>query len=114
VRGDSAGYSGIYVIPYQASNTIASLVSGLGIRLIGWHMPFIWSGSIFFVIGSGLLYRLTVNTAQATLVGYQILTGLGFGASVQLPYIAVQAVSKPDDISSASKTILYTIRKIRK
>lgn len=81
-------------------------MTGILVGVLGWYVPFIWLGSMVFTIGSGLLYTLNVDSNTATLIDYQILTGVGFGASVQLPYIAAQVVTNKNDMSSASKFFL--------
>lgn len=105
VKGATAESSGVDIIPYQVSNTVGSLIAGIAVAVVGWYVPFIWTGSMAFVIGSGFLFTITATTNKITLIVYQILTGAGFGASVQLPYVAAQAVSNREDISSASNAV---------
>lgn len=106
VKGSSAIESGVNVTPYQVSNTIASIVVGFSISSVGWYVPFAWIGLVLFTTGSGLLFTLEVESNTPILIGYQVLTGLGLGGSVQVPFIAAQAVTDKNDMSSASKTTL--------
>lgn len=45
-------------------------------------------------IGTGLLSTIGLTTETARWAGYMVLTGIGIGIGVQLPYTAVQAISK--------------------
>lgn len=62
-----------------------------------------WVGSTVFVIGSGLLYTLKADSNTAQWLGYQVLTGIGFGSCVQIPFLAVQVVLKKKDMPSGRK-----------
>ena len=106
VKDSDAQRSGLYFLAYQLSNAVASIVSGVLIGIVGWYAPFAWVGSIIFIVGSGLLYTVEVNSTLATLIGFQILTGAGVGSCGNVPYIATQVVASRSDMSSASKSSL--------
>ena len=63
-----------------------------------------WVGSAIFTVGAGLLYTLKVNSSAGIWIGYQILTGIGAGASVQIPFIAVQVVLSAKDMPTGSES----------
>lgn len=44
-------------------------------------------------IGTGLLSTVGLNTDTARWAAYMVLTGIGVGIGVQLPYTAAQAIS---------------------
>lgn len=62
-----------------------------------------WFGAAVFTVGAGLLHTLKVNANAGQWIGYQILTGVGAGASIQIPFIAVQVVLSAKDMPSGSK-----------
>jgi hypothetical protein len=66
-----------------------------------------WVGSAIFTIGCGMLYTLTVSSSSAKWIGYQVLAGLGCGASVQIPFIAVQVVSSEKDMPTANALVFF-------
>lgn len=66
-----------------------------------------WLGSAIFTIGCGLLYTLTVSSSPAKWIGYQVLAGLGCGASVQIPFIAVQVVTTEKDMPTANALVFF-------
>lgn len=51
---------------------------------IGYYLPVAVFGGILNSIGNGLLSTLTPTTQTAKWVGYQIVTGAGRGAAMQI------------------------------
>ena len=47
---------------------------------------------IIGAIGTGLLSTIGLNTTTVRWAAYMVITGLGIGVGVQLPYTAVQVV----------------------
>ncbi|EXJ81980.1 hypothetical protein A1O1_08047 [Capronia coronata CBS 617.96] len=107
VKGTTAEGSGIRTIPYLVSTTISSIVVGASITILGPYVPFTWVGSAVFAIGSGLLYTLKVDSSTGTWIGYQILTGAGAGACVQVPFIAVQVVLGKKDMPVGNAVAIF-------
>jgi len=66
VKGTTAEGSGIRTIPYLISITIASVVAGASVTMMGRYVPFTWVGSALFTIGAGLIYTLKVNSSTGT------------------------------------------------
>lgn len=97
-KGNSAEESGFRTIPYLASNIVASVVIGIGVTRVGVFKPFMIAGAAVFVIGSGLLYTLRVDSSAGEWIGYQLLCGFGAEAGVQIPLIAVQAALSEADM----------------
>ena len=62
-----------------------------------------WFGAAIFTVGAGLLYTLQVDSGAGMWIGYQILTGIGAGASVQIPFISVQVVLSAKDMPTGSE-----------
>ena len=104
VKSTTAEGSGIRTIPYLVSITLASIAIGGSITTFGWYTPFLWFGSAVFTIGAGMLYTLQVDSGPAMWIGYQILTGIGAGASVQIPFISVQVVLSAKDMPTGSES----------
>lgn len=98
VKGTSAEESGIRTIPYLASNILASIVIGGGITVVGVFKPFMVVGAAIFTIGSGLIYTLQADSTAGKWIGYQILSGFGAEAGIQIPFLAVQAVLHNSDM----------------
>lgn len=107
VKGVDAQQSGIRCIAYLVSNTLAALVNGAGVTLVGYYAPFIWFGTAAFTVGAGLLHTLKVNSPDRIWIGYQILAGAGSGAAIQLPFIAVQVVLPPKDMPTGNAIAIF-------
>ncbi|KAL6168972.1 hypothetical protein ACJQWK_05332 [Exserohilum turcicum] len=107
IKGTSAEESGIRTIAYLVSITCSSIVIGSLITIVGWYAPFMWFGSAIFAVGAGMLYTLKVGSPAGQWIGYQILAGIGAGAGVQIPFIAVQVVTNEKDMPSANACVMF-------
>jgi hypothetical protein len=106
-KGTTAEQSGIRTIAYLVSITVASIIIGGAITVIGYYAPFMCLGSAVFTIGCGMLYTLKVASPAGQWVGYQILAGAGAGAGVQIPFIAVQVVTNDKDMPTANACVMF-------
>lgn len=106
-KGTTAEESGIRTVAYLVSITVASLIVGTFITVVGFYVPFMWVGSAIFVIGSGMLHTLTISSSSPKWIGYQALAGLGCGAAVQVPFIAVQVVTTQKDMPTANALVMF-------
>jgi hypothetical protein len=52
--------------------------------------PFLVASPIVLAIGSGLMYSISTSTSSATLIGFQILVGMGVGLGMQNALVAIQ------------------------
>jgi len=107
IKGTTAEESGIRTIAYLVSITVSSILIGGLITLVGWYAPFMWFGSAIFAIGAGMLYTLTVHSPPGQWIGYQILAGIGAGAGVQIPFVAVQVVTNEKDMPTANACVMF-------
>lgn len=89
------------------SITLSSIVVGGLITWLGFYNPPMWAGVIIFTIGSGLLYTLKTTSTVGTWIGYQILAGVGAGACVQIPFIAVQVVLPEADMPIGNAVAIF-------
>ncbi|KAJ7168859.1 transporter [Mycena filopes] len=90
VRGHSATKSGIDLLPFMLGTVIATMSAGHLVGKWGYYWPFLVASPVFLAIGSGLLYTLSPSTRSASLVGFQILVGVGIGLGTQNSLVAVQ------------------------
>lgn len=73
---------------------------------LGYYQPFLWIGSIFSTVGSGMIYTLTPGSTAAQYIGYQVITGIGNGLIIQLPVLVAQSISPRVDMSVTVALIL--------
>lgn len=107
VKGTTAEGSGIRSIPYLLSNILAALVVGAGITILGWYKPFMIAGTIVFTIGAGLIYTFQVDTDTGKWIGYQLIAGLGAGAGIQIPFVAIQVVLNAKDMPTGNSLAIF-------
>lgn len=106
VDGVTPIMSGVYNLPLIAAVTVSMIASGFIISGTGLAFPVLMTGIALAIIGAGLLYTLDVNTSTGKWVGYQILGGVGWGLTFQVPMIIAQASASPGDMSSITAMIL--------
>lgn len=97
----SATLSGVICLAFSIPMTIFGLSTGFFTTRFGHYVPFMWAGSVLYVVGSVLLFRLDADSGPGHYIGYQILAGAGCGMAVQVTFIAVQVVVSPDDMAHA-------------
>ena len=97
--------AGLLSCAYLFSGSLSTLVSGAAITKYGIYAPFMWAGSLVFIAGSCTFLILGQNSSVGELIGSQVLSGVGFGAATQIPFLAVQVVLSKADIASGSKLL---------
>lgn len=60
--------------------------------MVGQQVPFMVVGSVVGIVGSGLLTQIALGTPTVQWATYLVLTGIGIGIGVNLPFTAVQVV----------------------
>jgi MFS family permease len=89
--GHSATKAGLDLLGLIMSMVVMSIVSGIGVRVIGVYTPFLIVGPMFSAVGTGLLFTVTEHTKFANVIGYEVLCGIGIGSIMQLGMLGAQA-----------------------
>ncbi|KAK7013184.1 major facilitator transporter-like protein [Favolaschia claudopus] len=83
-----------YYIPifYQSAGCLSGTSGTRSLILIGnsCSWPFLFGGTFFLAVGSGLFYTVGAASSTASLIGYQILIGIGSGMGTQNSLLAMQ------------------------
>jgi hypothetical protein len=79
--------------------TVFSLIAGFGVSYTGYYLPFMYLGSSALIAGSALLTTIDPSSRIASVLGYEILIGLGGGAGIQQAYLVAQVVLSTEDIA---------------
>ncbi|KAJ7657361.1 ABC transporter [Mycena polygramma] len=99
VRGHTATRSGIDILPFMmfvfafTHLRLTHPISSFGVFLFqttGYAWPFLVVFPLIAATAFGLLFIVTAATSSATIIGYQILAGVGLGACIQLPVVIAQ------------------------
>ncbi|OBT38656.1 hypothetical protein VE00_10760, partial [Pseudogymnoascus sp. WSF 3629] len=107
VQGSSAKTSGLSILPFGITTAIATLISSAIVTLSGIYIPFMWLGAALLAIGTGLLHTLHRSSPMSEWFGYQVISGIGFGIGVQIPFFAIQIVLDAADIPVASALMAF-------
>jgi len=91
VKDYSPTKAGIAIIPFMLATCVGIFISGAATGATGRYWYWIIVGPPFAGVGMGLISTITPDTANAKLIGYQILAGIGIGFSFQNILLSVQA-----------------------
>jgi hypothetical protein len=107
VRNTSAEVSGIYMLPLVISNSLVTVATGYSISKIGYYVPFMWAGAALLSVGSGLFQLLSTDSPASKWIGYQIISGLGYGMCIQIPIMAVQVVLDSEFVPTGVVMVIF-------
>ncbi|PLB36806.1 MDR family MFS transporter [Aspergillus candidus] len=107
VKKTSARDSGINLLPLIVSNSLGTLCAGSIASKFGHYVPFMWVGPVVLATGGGLYQLVRANSPHGHWIGFQILSGLGYGSCSQMPILAVQVVLNKPDIPSGLVMIMF-------
>ncbi|KAI7857697.1 major facilitator superfamily domain-containing protein [Circinella umbellata] len=99
VRGDSATWSGIRLIPMQMLITVFATISGLIISKFGIYRRIITTGLGLLTLCIGLMSLFDVDTPFSKIYGFTVIGGAGIGMTFSSTIIAIQAAAEPRDIA---------------
>ncbi|KAG2221339.1 hypothetical protein INT45_014023 [Circinella minor] len=99
VRGDTATWSGIRLIPMQMVIAVLSTFSGLFISKTGIYRPLICIGMGLFTLCVGLFSLYDVDTPWSMIYGFTVIGGAGMGLNFSSTIIAIQAAAEPRDVA---------------
>ncbi|KAF2871043.1 MFS transporter-like protein [Massariosphaeria phaeospora] len=99
--------SGILLLPFIVTGAIAGLICGIIMHRTGCFREIIWFGTMTMCLGFGLFISFDVSTSTATVIGCQMIGGIGSGVLFAPPLIAVQSQVKQQDVSTATSTLSF-------
>ncbi|KAG0650946.1 Aspyridones efflux [Hyphodiscus hymeniophilus] len=107
VKGASAVKSGIMNLPMVLTLVLVSIMSGIGVTLVGYYAPLMIGSSFLMAIGVGLMYTFTPETNHSMWIGYQAIAGIGIGLGMQQPLIAVQTILDISQVPIGTSVIIF-------
>ncbi|KAJ7279546.1 ABC transporter [Mycena rebaudengoi] len=90
VKHRSATDSGIELLPFMLGVVVTVISTSQIVGKFGYYWPFLVAAPVILAIGSGLLYTLETTSSAATIIGFQILAGVGTGMGMQNSLLAMQ------------------------
>ncbi|KAI1294502.1 MFS toxin efflux pump [Xylaria venustula] len=109
IRGASAAESGAMLLPSIVGLSVAAIGSGFIVSFFGYYTPLMVLGSIMMTIGFGFLTSFTPTTGLSSLIGYQVLFGIGIGFAFPQPWTAIQIALPPEDIPTGLSAVSFAI-----
>ncbi|KAK9241400.1 major facilitator superfamily domain-containing protein [Lipomyces kononenkoae] len=106
VRDQSAITSGVNTLPFIALFAVGSMMSGGIIGKTRVFQPFLLVGGLLATAGAALLYTLEADSSKSRYLGPQVIFGFGIGLGCQVPLMALQSFTPPEDIASVTSIIV--------
>ncbi|KAI1158479.1 MFS general substrate transporter [Nemania serpens] len=103
VDGSSGTQAAVSLLPYIAFYVASVLLCGALMGRTGYHMVWFLVSGLLLTAGAASMYTVTKETANANLIGYTILLGIGMTTSQAAYAIGNQLV----DPSRAAELIQY-------
>ncbi|KAI1662265.1 putative MFS drug efflux transporter [Daldinia decipiens] len=100
-KAETALRSGVQLLPFVLPLVFAVMLNGAVMAQVGYYMPWYVVGSALALAGSVLLYTININTTDARIHGYSILTAFGVGLFSQAGFAVAQVKSAPQLLSQA-------------
>jgi MFS family permease len=97
--------SGILIIPTMITEAAADMLAGIIIHRTGRYRELAWFGVTLMTLGIGLYITFDTDTTIATIIGLQIVAGIGTALVYQIPTIAIQNSVSQADTASAIATL---------
>lgn len=107
VKQASPLQSGLFLLPMIITSAIVDVLSGVFMHQIGRYREPIWAGTLLMTLGSGLYTMFGTDTTLGTLIGFQIIFGIGISLLFQTPTIALQNNVSQVDTAAATATLSF-------
>ncbi|KAL1896746.1 hypothetical protein Sste5346_004378 [Sporothrix stenoceras] len=107
IQGVSPVSSAVHLLPMLLGMLVATVGTGFTVSRLGYYTPFLWVGSCLSVVGAGLLTTLKVDSPSSHWIGFQVVYGLGLGASTQAPNMAAQTVLPKADVAIGASLMFF-------
>ncbi|KAH9863980.1 hypothetical protein J1614_009913 [Plenodomus biglobosus] len=102
IKGSSPTKSGLEFMALALPQIVFIVIAGAVATQWGYYVPYLILGTAIQLVGSGLLITLDADTSKIKWAAYMVITGIGTGIGVNLPYTAVQVVLKEEDVATGN------------
>ncbi|GAA4965673.1 MFS transporter [Kineococcus glutinatus] len=107
-RGESPTMSGILTLPMILGLFLSSTVAGQSITRTGRWKGWLVAGGTCLTAGLALMSTVEWDTDYLVVAVFMALVGIGVGAMMQNLVLAVQNVTAPQDLGTASSLVAFT------
>ncbi|KAF7889886.1 uncharacterized protein EAF02_002301 [Botrytis sinoallii] len=106
-KGVSSLHSGVNLLPFIVTTTVAIMANGAILSKTGYYKPWYICGSALALVGGALMSHVSHNTKNASIYGLEVLLGLGFCSWLQTSYSVIQSVLDPSQVVHAVTFIVF-------
>ncbi|EXJ59403.1 uncharacterized protein A1O5_12284 [Cladophialophora psammophila CBS 110553] len=96
--------SGVLLVPLIVATAATGVLNGVIIHRTGQYRPSMWIGTILLTLGTGLFISMNAHTSTGTIIGFEIIEGIGSGLLFEPPLIAIQQGVHQDNVGTATST----------
>lgn len=107
IQGVTPEQSGVRYLALCLAFILTIFMSGWGVTKTGYYQPFMLAGTVLIAVGAGLLSTLRVQSGAGQWISFQVIAGLGIGASTQQAAVAVQSTLAEGDIAIGVAVVLF-------
>ncbi|KAI1780331.1 MFS general substrate transporter [Hypoxylon cercidicola] len=105
VKQASPVESGVLILPLIITCATVDILGGVFMHQIGRYRELIWAGTILLTLGTGLYILFGTDTNLGTIIGFQIIFGIGMALLFQTPMMALQNSVSQADTATATATL---------
>ncbi|KAH8886123.1 major facilitator superfamily transporter [Thozetella sp. PMI_491] len=107
IQGATPEESGLRYLALCLAFIFTIFLSGWAVTKLGYYQPFMLAGTILVSVGAGLLSTLRPSSGANLWIPFQVIAGLGIGASTQQPAVAVQSTLPENDVAIGIAIVLF-------
>ncbi|KAF4900349.1 Efflux pump aflT [Colletotrichum fructicola] len=107
IQGVTPEQSGVRYLALCLAFILIIFMSGWGVTKTGYYQPFMLAGTVLIAVGAGLLSTLRVQSGAGQWISFQVIAGLGIGASTQQAAVAVQSTLTEGDVAIGVAVVLF-------
>ncbi|KAL0783338.1 hypothetical protein CaCOL14_001244 [Colletotrichum acutatum] len=107
IQGATPEESGVRYLALCLAFILTIFLSGWGVTKTGYYQPFMLAGTVLVSVGAGLLSTLQVSSGANLWIPFQVIAGLGIGASTQQAAVAVQSILEEADVAIGVAVVLF-------
>jgi hypothetical protein len=97
-------HSGVLILPITITEALMGITVGVLIHRTGRYLELIYLGVVLMTIGNGLYILFSATSSLATVIGFQIVAGIGAGALFEAPLLGLQAFVSQEATATATST----------
>ncbi|KAE9399713.1 MFS general substrate transporter [Gymnopus androsaceus JB14] len=105
VMGFSTITSSALIIPFLAMSSISSTAVNAAASKYGYVRAICTCGIAVTPIGMGLMSTLNEKSSVSRIVGYSLISGLGFGSATQITMVIAQVGLPADELSTVTALV---------